>query len=426
MKRFLFASSFFAINATQSLSASGLDLEFYYGSRYIYLGGNQVALSKDAYAPFYNPAAMTSVESGTFALNSSTLIDQFSAPIGAANQQMKSEFQTNPLFYIGGVYKLMDRLALGLAVFPTALEGNKFSPVDFGAGSGLTQLSNLEQSNLLARIEIAPSLAVKVTPVFSVGLSYRISYTRYDKAGGAHFGSVGAKAASVDASLSGWDGKGLKLGAFVDNWRGLSLGLTYRVEVTPTLTGRANVATLGGRVADMSATQDVTIPAQLQAGLAYDFIPDTWMAAFTYEFTENSRISDSMTIESYASTFGLASDVVSTPINKRDGHSLHFGTEYTFHVDSQSKVRTGVGMTVASADTRKAFPNPLLAPGNLFRGYGVGGQYEIGKHTAGLSVNYQNNSITSETVDPTLTGRAFPGKYGLEVWFVVADYQLRF
>src|SRR4051812_2731737 len=92
---FLAFTVFFSITG---VLAGGLDLEFYYGSRYIYLGGNQVAISRDAYAPFYNPAAMTAVDRPTIAINSTTLIDQFTAPIGAANQLRKSEVPINELF----------------------------------------------------------------------------------------------------------------------------------------------------------------------------------------------------------------------------------------------------------------------------------------------------------------------------------------
>src|SRR5665213_2267973 len=191
----------------------GLDLDYYYGSRYVYLGGNQVSILTDAYAPFYNPASMTGVEKGEIALNTSNLLNQFSAPIGADNQQRKSQWNYGPLFYMGGVYRLADRVALGFAIFPTALEGGKYSNVSYGPIAGK------EFSNLLARIEFAPSIAIKLIDQLSIGASYRVAYNRYNQAGGLFFGN---NSFAFNSSLTSWDASGLKVGAFLDHWKGLS------------------------------------------------------------------------------------------------------------------------------------------------------------------------------------------------------------
>ncbi|MDB5037563.1 MAG: hypothetical protein JWQ35_1091, partial [Bacteriovoracaceae bacterium] len=139
-----------------SAFSGGLDLNFNYGTRYIYLGGNQVSISKDAYAPFYNPAGMSGVEKPEVAVNISNLITQISAPIGGDNQQRKSQWNLGPLFYLGGVYPINDRLTFGFAVFPTNLQGAKYTPATFGTITGR------EQSDFLARIEFAPSIAFRV------------------------------------------------------------------------------------------------------------------------------------------------------------------------------------------------------------------------------------------------------------------------
>src|SRR5690349_18648665 len=110
---------------TNSTFAAGLDLVEYYGSRYIGLGGNHPMIGGDAYGPFYNPATMTSVNGTMVSLDSSNLIHIYEAPIGANGAQQKSEIDYGPLFYVGAVHRLTDRISLGLAVFPTALSGGK-------------------------------------------------------------------------------------------------------------------------------------------------------------------------------------------------------------------------------------------------------------------------------------------------------------
>jgi long-subunit fatty acid transport protein len=415
MKQILFGVVFMA--SLTPAFGSGLDLSLYYGSRYVGLGGNQVALGGDAYGPFYNPATMTSVEKGALAIDSSTLLFQYDAPIGAANAQKKSEWNVGPLFYMGGVYHLMDRVSVGLAVFPTALQGGKYTPVDYGSGA-IATLSGKEMSNLLARIEIAPSVAFKVCDHFSLGASYRIAYTRYDKAGGAFASVVGTQAVFIDTSLTGWDATGAKFGAFVDHWNNLSAGITYRLETQPDLSGSSDVTTGLGPQTGLSAKSSPTLPAQFQAGIAYDFIPDQWMAAFTYEFTQNSNITSDTT-----EITGLGTATI--PLKYRDGHGFHLGSEYSFHLQEKNKLKTSLGLAVDLASSVSTFPNPLLAPGATYIGYAGGVQYEMQSQTVGVAVNYGNYSKRS-TPDTSLAPYYFAGKYGLEVWFFVADYQYKF
>ncbi len=401
--------------------ASGLDLVLIHGTRYVSLGGNQVAIAKDAYAPFYNPAGMTSVEKGTFTLNINNLIHQYEAPIGANDAQQKSQWNWGPLFYAGGVYRPIDRIALGFAIFPTALQGGKYSPVDFGPAS----LSSLELSNKLVRIEAAPSIAVKILDELSVGLSYRVAYTRYDKAGGRFMSAAGAAGAvHFDSTMTGWDFDTIKAGIMLDNWHGLSAALTYRTETKVSLSGKTTVTTLStapGMNGRFHSEQDVHLPAQLQAGLAYDWVPNKIMTAFTYEYTQNSALeSDKMTISHPVIT------EAEVPIHYRNGHTFHLGNEYVFHLPEDRKLRTGVGLAFDKTFTRSEFANPVLPPANWYLGGAVGAQYEVEKVTYGVSFNYGRYDKRVKAIDSQIATSAFTGKYGLDVFLISADYQVHF
>jgi long-subunit fatty acid transport protein len=398
--------------------ASGLDLDLIHGTRYISLGGNQVAIAKDAYAPFYNPAGMTSVESGTFALNLNNLVHQYGAPIGADNAQRKSQWNWGPLFYMGGVYRALDRLALGFAVFPTALQGGKFSPVDYGPAG--TPLSNLELSNKLVRIEAAPTIAVKVIEHLSLGLSYRIAYTRYDKAGGIFSSVAGANAVHFDSTLTGWDFDTFKAGLMLDNWYGFSAALTYRTEGKVKLTGDTTVTTFLG--ADrVHAEQELNLPSQIQFGLSYDWLPKKLMTAFTYEYTINNVLeTDTMT------TAHPLVPVVSVPIYYRNGHSFHLGSEYVFNLSGDQNLRTGVGGVLAKTFTQSRYANAILPPASSYLGGALGAQYEVEHQTFGWSFNYGRYEKRVAAVDPTLAGQSFAGKYALDVYLISVDYQYHF
>lgn len=406
--------------ATQAM-ASGVDLNLIHGSRYIYLGGHQVALGGDAYTLFYNPGAMMSLDRPTFAVNSMNLLYQYEAPIGADNAQRKSTLGYGPYFYLGAVYPINNRVTVGLAFFPTASQGGKFSDVTYGPFAGL------EYSNRLFRLEVAPTVAVRLMEHLSVGLSWKIGYTQYDKKVGS-FGTpaIGKLDATyLDSSVNTWDAKGAKIGAYVDNLNGLTVGLTYRFENPLTLSGTTKITNgLAPTGVDASTEQDVTLPAQLQFGIAYEWIPDTFMTAFNYDFTMNSTfVNDAPVIT------GLPAAATSTPLKWKDGHTFHFGAEYTFHPGAKNKIRTGAGIVYDRAVTRAANPNPVLTPANAYIGYSIGGQYEwADAHKLGLALNYgqYDKSTSAAELNPALANKVFAGKYGLTVYVVSVDYQLSY
>lgn len=412
MRKYIY---FLLITASFEISAGGLDLTLLYGTRYIAMGGAQVSLVNDAYAPFYNPAGMMGVESGALVLHSSNLFTQYSAPIGAADAQRKSSWGLGPLFYVGSVYRLSDRLSIGLGVYPTALQGGKFSNVAFGSGI----LANKAIGNRLVRIEVAPSIAYKLHPNLYVGAAYRLGYTRYEKQGGNFSVPFHLK-----STLDGYDAKGLKFGAMLDRFHGFSAGLTYRPKMSIDLEGTTTIA-ISGTSQGLAATQEVAIPAQLQAGLSYEWIRDRFVTAFCYEFTQNSVIENDVTQVPGMSSY-LGTNTLTSGLHYRDSHTYHVGGEYTFHFKDGQKVRAGMGFAYDAAVTRKAFPNPALPPAEAYLGYAVGGQYERGRHTVGMSVNYGQYSSRSSSIDSSLANQVYTGKYALEAVLVSADYQLRF
>ncbi len=415
--RFSFVFLFVVISFATSVRAGGVDPTLIYGTRHVGMGGTQIALSQDSYAPFYNPAAMDGVEKGVAALNMSPLVFQYEAPIGSASAQRSGDINFGPLFYMGGVYRLLDRLSFGFGVYPTALQGGKFSNVSYGAGN----LANKEWSNRLVRIEFSPSVAIKLLEYVSVGLSYRAGYTRFDKSVGIFQIPQVFAGLHLDSTVSAWDMNGVKVGIAVNQWRGFSFGLTYRYETQIDLKGTTNVSD-GSTITPYRTTQEIIIPYQIQAGIAYEWIPDTFLSAFSYEFTNNSVIkNDAPNLESFPLS-------TVTPLNYRDGHTIHFGSEYVFRPFNNARLRTQIGFAYDRAVTNSAYPNPVLPPPNDYYGYAIGTQYESGVHSYGLALNYGEYSKQVNSIDPTLAAQnaVFTGKYGLKVFMASLDYQIKF
>jgi len=394
------------------LFANGLDLGLSYGSRYVNMGGNQVSLANDAYAPFYNPAGMMGLEGASFAADLSSLILSYEAPIGGANAQRTSDISVNPLFYFGGAKKLNEWIALGIGFYPTALQGATFSHVNYGAG-----LRDKEFSDRLVRLELSPSLALKVIDPISVGVSWRLGYTRYDKSGGA-FGVPG-QALYLASSVSAWDAKGVKLGAFLNNWNGLSAAMTYRFEIDTQLQGQTDVDG-GAGAAPASTTQNVKLPAQFQAGISYEWIPKKLTTALGYEYTISNVIeADRPVIQ------GLPPAATATPLHWKNGHTVHVGGEYVFDLGATRKLRTGLGFCWDKGVTRNTEPSPVVAPAADYYGYSAGAQFEQGSNTYGLGLNYGQYAARTAALDYP-SASIFPGKYSLKILLAVLDYQFRF
>ncbi len=397
-----------------TVRASGIDLTLYYGSRYVSLGGQQISLATDAYSPFYNPAAMAFSDGNSVAVNSTNLLYQFEAPVGANNAQRTSQLHHAPLFYLGSIYELNKHISVGLGVYPTALQSAVFSPVDYGTITGR------EWSLLLLRIEIAPSLSFKFNDHIAVGLSYRPGFTQYDSQQGT-FGAP-TVASLLDSSNNGWDAKGFKLGAHIADVNGFSFGVTYRPEIVHTLEGQTALTTaLGTTVYD--SKREIHIPAQLQLGLHYQWTPE-FLTALTYEYTASETIK----------TNGLkipALNALSIPTESQlaweDGHAVHLGAEYAFKLAEARRIRLGGGIVIDSAVTQHGKPAPGIAPASAYIGYALGAQYKCKAHEVGMAFNYEQYQHHTTTVDSDVNSAAiFTGKYSLYVVTLLADYQFHF
>ncbi len=414
-------TALFSTFLASQVKAGGLDLSLYYGTRHIAMGGTQIALANDAYATMYNPAGLSFVDSRQIAFNSMNLIYSYEAPIGAANAQRRSDVNFAPLFYLGyASMPIWERLSFGFAVFPTALQGGKFSRVNYGAPN----ISDREFGNRLVRIEISPSAALKLNEYMSVGLAYKMAYNRYDK----QFGS-NVLLTYFDSSVDCWNFTGLKLAAMVHRWNGLSLAVTWRLENQIDLGGTTKIVSpLHPTGTSVDTEQTVKIPAQLQVGLAYEFTP-RWTGAFTYEFTQNSVIEDDTSRFSAPVTIlpAVAIPGTSVPLRYKDGHGFHVGTDYLFNLGKDSSLRTGVGMAIDTAVTRESNQIPALPPANHYVGWAMGAQYTAGHHIYGLAINYGEYEDTTDRVDPAITpGVVFPGKNKLQVFLASVDYQYKF
>jgi long-subunit fatty acid transport protein len=415
MKSFkLLTLGLFTLISAQTFAA-GLDLTLLYGTRYVYMGGQQIPMVDDAYSPFYNPAGLMGIEKATFVGHTSNLLSQYKAPVGGVQQ--KSGLDWGPLFFLGGGYRVNDRVSVGMAVYPTALQGGKFSGITYGPG-----ITGKEWSLKLVRIEIAPAIAFKVVDHVNIGFSWRLGYTQMNKNVG-YFSTApfAITPAFADIKTTAWDAKGFKVGLLVDDFHGFNFATTWRWKLDHKLSGTAAID-FGTGPTTFSAIQNISIPAQMQTGLSYEWLKDRFVTSFTYEYT----LTDTVQLDDTQIT-GFPVSVTQQPLRWRPGHTFHAGGEYTFHMSKGRKIRMGAGYAFDKSVTRSTNPSPVIAPPNSYHGIAAGGQYLFEGHTFGASMNYGKYSKVVTTLDPTLIPQTtFTGTYGVEVFLISADYAYKF
>ena len=164
------------------------------------------------------------------------------------------------------------------------------------------------------------------------------------------------------------------------------------------------------------------IPAQLQFGIAYQWIPNKFLTAFAYEYTANQVIKSMKLVD--RTGVNIFSEV---PLKYRDGHTFHLGAEYVFDLASERKIRTDAGFAFDRAVTKSEYPNPILPPDADYYGYALAARYEMEHNQFGLAFNYGQYSSKTTTVNSSVpAGTVFPGEYSLLSFMIVADYQYHF
>jgi long-subunit fatty acid transport protein len=396
-------------------NAGGLDLSTAYGARIASMGGGHITLGTDAMAPFYNPATMSAVQQFAFTANFFPLVYQNEAPVGADNASKKSKTGLAPLFYLGSVYRVHERIHLGLAVYPTALQGQTFTGVDYNDA-----LTDKELHVRLVRIEIAPSISFEILPQFSAGLSYRIGYTQYEKKAGAFLAPEQGGSYS-DMTVNSWDAKGLKLGIHLEDYHGFSFGAAYRLQQKLKLTGDSTIESALGENT-LPAEQHVTIPMRLELGTSYRFYNDQLTAALSYAFTQNSKIKLDDT-----RVTGIDNSLTQQPLNYSDGHTFSLGMDYRQEFAANRHYRVGAGYTYDRRVTNKRYPNPTLPAPASYHGINFGGGYGWNIHSLGLSVNMGRYSYTATDLGGDLIPQTtFEGTYKSGSIGAILEYQIQF
>ncbi|MBN2191350.1 MAG: outer membrane protein transport protein [Polyangiaceae bacterium] len=318
-----------------------------YDARSVGMGSTGVAHVENATALYHNPAALDGVGRGAFTGAFSPLLPQMRAPLEGPDTEVKSTRSFGPMFFVGGAYRVHDRITLGLAAYPTMGFGATYE--DLAAMGGLTM------SVKLSVIELAPGVSVALTDWLALGAAYRIS--RFGYSAETPTPTPTGALVSAETELSDWNFLGFHVGALVRPTRTTRVGLAYRSKITADLEGDTSVGEQ-----DLDTSMEFSVPHIIKLGVAQGLLEDRLLLALDLRYALFKDANESMVVE----TEGAETE---TALDWKDSVGAYFGAEF-FAVPETLGIRAGYSL--ASSATPKETAMPIMPPPGLQHGIHLG------------------------------------------------------
>jgi long-chain fatty acid transport protein len=286
------------------------------GSRATSMAGAFRGLSDDPSAMYWNPAGMGFMNEnsvhlgGTFILPSATW-DPNGSPMtsipGFQNKEYEAEQSLRMFPTVIATKTKESPLKYGLGIYVPYGLGTTWDAYDLPAG--LTYADGFPKDDMLSSIavlDVHPTVAYKVSPIFSVGAGLSAMYGMIDINKMSFNPAFGASYMylPITTELSGTGlGLGANFGMMLKPMDKLSIGLSGKLPATIAMEGDADInlwkpatvdtlgnitpaSTVGGK-SDIEA--DLKLPAEIGIGFAYQLKPN-WTLSLDYSYTMWDRL----------------------------------------------------------------------------------------------------------------------------------------
>ncbi len=275
MKRIIVATASLCIASSAFAGGYRVSLQ---GQKALGMGHAGAAMSESAETVFFNPAGMTHLESEMELIAGITLIDGQTV---YQNETTGDSSETNsPIGTPINVYlakKHNDNLSYGLGVYTPY--GNSVEWEKDWVGSHL--VNDIE----LKTVYFQPTIAYQINDQYSIGFGPTLvtGLVEYNSNLTSTLVDNNGDRANVTLSASSVTGTGFNFGFLAKPSDKLSIGITYRSEIT--LEARNEEAdfenipsSLSTAYPDSTFDADLVLPAELTIGLAYNLSDDTVLA----------------------------------------------------------------------------------------------------------------------------------------------------
>ena len=400
--------------------ASGYDTPMLYSAQHMGMAGTAIGAVDDPSAIFHNPAGLSQSGKASALVTLSPLMGQIHGSPDNDARSIGSNTAVSPFFFVGGAYKVHDRVTVGAAAYLLGGAAGTYS-YDF------TRLGNTyhtEDAAKLSFIEVAPTVSVKILDNLRFGVTWRPVITNFER---TRFDtpSDGAQITNLDLNMKGIGWGGVRLGLQY-NVGPVSMGLTFRNRVN--IDVKADTITYASSVFN-NATYQYILPAKLGYGLQWK-VNDDLRLAVDFEYVFNSQND----VVYLAGTQEIAGKVSSISVPNRtdwsDSFTVRVGAGY--HVTKPLEIRAGYLLDTASANTRypTAFGSP---PGPTHFGtVGVGYKFsELFDMSFATAVRYGSATVTDDQspakqVHKEAPFAGYPGNYSIFLTGVYLDARFHF
>jgi len=314
----------------------------------------------------------------------------------------------SPLFFKSGfqaagsnaVYNNSNQVATPFTAY--AVWGPKTAPWKIAMGvytpfGGLTDWGNtwigkysLESLNLKA-INFQPTISYKLSKNISVGVGYVYGYGSVDLTQAIPLSSSTSQDGQAELKGSG-HGSGWNAGVFIAASPKVTFGLSYRSQVTTTISGGAATFTVPTSLSSSfpspnTFSSSIPLPATASFGVGYKPC-DQWTVAFDFQYVEWS------VYKSLDFTYGQTTASLQNtkqPRNYQDAYDFRGGAEYK----ATKTVALRFGGGYATTAVKDGYVTPEAPDAN--RVYGtLGLGYKVGKNLD-IDASFEYEHLMSRT-----------------------------
>jgi len=410
---------------TTGLFANGLNLNGF-GARATAMGGAYVSLANDVTAVFWNPAGLAQLKQGTFGLAGELLFPSSTYGIGSVfSMETTSKFY--PAGLLGYFQPVGENIVVGVGAYTLSGLGAEWDNPGLEAlmlsglppGSTVTPpVEAYDWRSFIGSITLAPSIAVKLSDMISIGASVNINYGFFqtDQWGETQTLIAGPPPyifnfgqASLD--VKGW-GYGATFGLMVKPSDWISFGVTYRLQSKIKMTGTSAIENMpefgtflpGSPVLpeESEAELAATSPMWLAGGVSVKPVKNLTLA-FDLQWTNWKKL-DLLAVELLDpawNAIGLTENELT--LNWTDEIQIRGGIEYTM---GNFAIRGGYYHDPAPAPDATL---NILVPSFTYNSIAGG----FGYKTGGLSIDFALEYLMGK--DRAVAAGAMPGNYAMKI-----------
>ena len=359
-----------AAMATNGMFASG------YGMVANGMGGASTAMSEDTFGGANNPASMVFV-GDRIDFGASLFSPHREATSGGITEQSDSNYFVVPEL---GYNKMMNaNLSLGVTVYGNGGMNADYAPLSSGTnlfgGSGRLGVD-------LMQLVVAPTVAYKINPNHSIGISPLLGYQRFMAQGLQLF--TGMSTDPTHMTNNGYDdafGAGVRIGYMGKLTPELTIGAAYSTKL--------NMQKFKNYAGFFAEQGDLDLPANYNVGVAYKFTPDLTVALDyqRIQYSGVAAIGNSSQLGNFGATNGAG-------FGWHDINVWKLGAEYKYN--SNWTMRAGWNHGDNPVQVADVFFN-IIAPGVITDHLTMGATY-LSSTGGQLTVAYTHgfeNSLTN-------------------------------